>query len=82
MSRWRKRAGQAGLEELLAETIRAGLKLKAVKTSQLKRVNIDTTIQEKHIRYPTDSRLYDRARQRLFSCPQKSCKCLLSNDFD
>ena len=65
MSRWRKRAGKAGLEQLLTETIRAGLKLKAVKTSQLKRVNIDTTVQEKHIRYPTDSRLYDRARQRL-----------------
>ena len=65
MSCWRKRAGKAGLEQLLTETIRAGLKLKAVKTSQLKRVNIDTTVQEKHIRYPTDSRLYDRARQRL-----------------
>ena len=65
MSRWRKRCGKAVLEQLLTETIRAGLKLKAVKTSQLKRVNIDTTVQEKHIRYPTDSRLYDRARQRL-----------------
>ena len=65
MSCWRKRAGKAGLEQLLTETIRAGLKLKAVKTSELKRVNINTTVQEKHIRYPTDSRLYDRARQRL-----------------
>ena len=65
MSRWRKRVGKAGLEQLLSETIRAGLKLKAVKSSQLKRVNLDTTVQEKHIRYPTDSRLYDRARQRL-----------------
>ena len=31
----------------------------------LKRVNIDTTVQEKEIRFPTDARLYDRARQRL-----------------
>lgn len=65
MTRWRKRIGEAGAEELLKETIKAGLKLKAVKPFQLKRVNIDTTVQEKEIRFPTDARLYDRARQRL-----------------
>jgi IS5 family transposase len=65
MSRWRKRIGEAGAEELLKETISAGLKLKAVKPSQLKRVNVDTTVQEKDVRFPTDARLYDRARQRL-----------------
>jgi IS5 family transposase len=36
-----------------------------VKAYQLKRVNIDTTVQEKNIRFPTDARSYDRARQRL-----------------
>lgn len=65
MSRWRGRAGKAGAEELLQQTIRAGLKFKAIKSSQLERVNVDTTVQEKHIRFPTDSRLYDRARERL-----------------
>jgi IS5 family transposase len=65
MTRWRKRIGEAGAEELLKETIKAGLKLKAIKSFQLKRVNIDTTVQEKEIRFPTDARLYDRARQRL-----------------
>ena len=65
MTRWRKRIGEAGAEELLKETIEAGLKLKAVKAYQLKRVNVDTTVQEKEIRFPTDARLYDRARQRL-----------------
>jgi IS5 family transposase len=65
MTRWRKRIGDAGAEELLKETIEAGLKLKAVKPYQLKRVNVDTTVQEKEIRFPTDARLYDRARQRL-----------------
>ena len=65
MSRWRKRIGESGAEELLKETIAAGLKLKAVRAFQLKRVNIDTTVQEKEIRFPTDARLYDRARQRL-----------------
>lgn len=65
MSRWRKRIGDAGAEALLKQTIEAGLKLKAVKGSQLKRINVDTRVQEKDIRFPTDTRLYDRARQRL-----------------
>jgi len=65
MTRWRKRIGEAGAEELLKETIASGLKLKAVNVHQLKRVNVDTTVQEKEVRFPTDARLYDRARQRL-----------------
>ena len=65
MTRWRKRIGEAGAEELLKKTIAAGLKLKVVKAHQLKRVNVDTTVQEKDIRFPTDARLYHRARQRL-----------------
>ena len=65
MTRWRKRIGEAGAEELLQETIQAGLRLKLVKASQLERVNVDTTVQEKHVRFPTDARLYQRARERL-----------------
>ena len=72
MSRWRKRVGSEGAETLLKETVKAGLSLKAIKTSQLKRVNIDTTVQEKAIRYPTDARLYDRARERLVKAAEKS----------
>ena len=65
MSRWRKRISDDGAEQLLQETIEAGLKLKAIKAYMLKRINVDTTVQEKEIRFPTDARLYDRARQRL-----------------
>jgi IS5 family transposase len=65
MTRWRKRIGESGSEELLKQTIEAGLRLKAIKQTQLKRVNVDTTVQEKDIRFPTDARLYDRARERL-----------------
>lgn len=65
MSRFRKRIGETGAEELLAETIQAGLKLKAIKPHQLKRINVDTTVQEKEVRYPTDARLYERSRERL-----------------
>ncbi|OCC15323.1 transposase IS4 family protein [Dissulfuribacter thermophilus] len=65
MTRWRKRIKESGAEELLKETISAGLRLKAINASYLKRVNVDTTVQEKSIRYPTYARLYDRARARL-----------------
>ena len=65
MTRWRKRIGESGAEELLSETLEAGLRMKAVKVSELKNVNVDTTVQEKAIRYPTDARLYDRAREHL-----------------
>lgn len=65
MSRWRSRVGEAGGEELLRQTIEAGLRMGVIKPSELKRVNVDTTVQEKHIRFPTDPRLYDRMRERL-----------------
>ena len=65
MTRWRKRIGESGAEELLSETLEAGLRMKAVKVCELKNVNVDTTVQEKAIRYPTDARLYDRAREHL-----------------
>lgn len=65
MTRWRQRVGEAGAEELLRETIQAGLRLQLITPMQLQRVNVDTTVQEKHIRFPTDARLLDRARERL-----------------
>lgn len=71
MTRWRKRIGESGAEEMLKQTIEAGLKLKAIKKTQLKRVNVDTTVQEKDIRFPTDARLYDRARERLVKTAKK-----------
>lgn len=71
MTNWRKRIKDIGAEELLSETIKTGLKLKIIKTSEIKKVNIDTTVQEKAIRYPTDSRLYDRAREKLVSLAKK-----------
>lgn len=65
MTRWRERMAEAGAEKLLEETIRCGLEAKVIKRSSLKRINVDTTVQAKNIRYPTDARLYDRARERL-----------------
>ena len=71
MNRGRKRIGEAGAGKLLEETIKAGLRLKAVKPFQLKRVNVDTTVQEKEIRFATDARSYDRDRQCLVNAAKK-----------
>lgn len=65
MTRWRQRLGEAGAEAMLKETIQTGLRMKVITPTQLKRVNVDTTVQTKAVRYPTDARLYNRARERL-----------------
>ena len=65
LTRWRQRLGKAGAELMLRQTIETGIKMKAIKPGQIKRVNIDTTVQTKAIRYPTDARLYNRSRERL-----------------
>jgi len=65
LTRWRQRLGGKGIEVLLSTTIDAAIESKAVKRGDLKRVTVDTTVQEKAIAFPTDSRLYNRARERL-----------------
>jgi IS5 family transposase len=65
LSRWRQRIGSQGAELILKLTVAVGLASKAVKASSLERVIVDTTVQEKAIAYPTDSRLYNRSRERL-----------------
>ena len=63
--RWRQRLGEAGVEELLAQTISAAQAMRAVRPSELDRVIVDSTVQEKAIAYPTDSRLLEVARVKL-----------------
>lgn len=65
MTRWRARLGEAGAEQMLRETIAAGIRMRAIRSADLKRINVDTTVQTKAIRYPTDARLYHRCRERL-----------------
>jgi IS5 family transposase len=71
MTKWRAKIAAAGAEPLLAETIAAGLQLKAVKPQSLQRVVVDTTVQPKAVAYPTDSKLYDDMRRRLVRLAQR-----------
>src|SRR4030043_1183878 len=63
--RWRNRVGAEGLEKLLKETIESAKRKKLVREQEVKRVNVDTTVQEKAIAFPTDARLYYKMMQRL-----------------
>ncbi len=65
MTRWRKRIGVEGAEALLSQTITTAVKERYLKISQCQKVNVDTTVQTKDVRFPMDARLYDRMRERL-----------------
>src|SRR5579859_2482386 len=71
MTRWRQRLGEAGAEQMLRETIAAGIKMGSIRPAQLKRINVDTTVQTKAVRYPTDARLYHRCRERLVKAARR-----------
>ena len=70
MTRWRKRVGADRLVELLLETIALAKREGHVTKRDLERVNVDTTVQEKNITYPTDSKLLYRALQKLVVAAQ------------
>jgi len=65
MSRWRKRVGAERLESLLQETIALAVREQQLPQKDLQQVTIDTTVQEKNITYPTDSKLLYTALCKL-----------------
>lgn len=64
LSHWRKRLGDK-LELLLAETLRVAHDSGALRTRDLARVTVDTTVQPKNITFPTDAKLVHAAIQGL-----------------
>ena len=50
---------------MLTKTIEAGRTSGAVDDASLDEIAVDTTVMEKNIAHPTDSRLYERARAQL-----------------
>ena len=53
------------MEALLQQTLAVGLDVGAIKSTSLKRVSVDTTVQPKAIAHPTDAKLLNRSRERL-----------------
>lgn len=80
MTKWRNRLKSGGLEKLLEETVRAGLQTKVLKRTSLNRLNVDTTVQEKAVSFPTDSKLYHRMRVKLVN-EAKACGVLLRQSY-
>jgi transposase, IS5 family len=71
MTRWRKRLGPEKLEELLTVTIHTAKEEKLLTKKHVERVNVDTTVQEKAIAFPTDARLYHKACRVLVKVARK-----------
>ena len=65
MTGFRKRIGEAGCEFILGLTLSAGLATRTVAKSSLAIVNVDTTVQDKAVTFPTDARLLHKARMAL-----------------
>jgi len=65
IGRFRRAIGEAGVEELLKATIDTAVATKAVRPNEFERVIVDSTVQEKAIAFPTDSRLLDIARRKV-----------------
>lgn len=63
---FRKRIGESGIELILKESIRVN-----GKDSEDERVNIDTTVQEKNITFPTDAKLHKKIIKRCQAIAQK-----------
>ena len=64
LSHWRKRLGDK-LELLLAESLRVAHESGALRTRDLARVTVDTTVQPKNITFPTDAKLLHAAIKGL-----------------
>lgn len=69
--KWRKRVGEAGIEKLLSHTIDTAKREALLPEKLLKKVNVDTTVQEKSITFPTDTKLCHRMRIKLVEAAKK-----------
>ena len=72
MSRWRKKLAKSGAGKMLEESLKTGLREGFIKKSELTRVNVDSSVQEKAVRDPADARLDDRLRERLVKPARKN----------
>lgn len=65
IGRFRTAIGEAGVEEILKATIDTAVSNKAIKSDEFERVVVDSTVQEKAVAFPTDSRLLEIARYQV-----------------
>ena len=63
--KFRRLLGEEGCEELLAQTINQAVAMKLIPAAALATVVADSTVQEKAIAHPNDTRLLEIARRKL-----------------
>lgn len=71
IGRFRTAIGEAGVETLLKATIDTAVQTKAVTPKEFERVIVDTTVQEKAISHPVDSRLLEIARGKVIQAAKR-----------
>ena len=75
IGRFRRALGEGGVEQLLKTTIEAAVSMKAVRKTEFERVIVDSTVQEKAIAHPTESRLLEVARFKdIVEAPSSDAK--------
>lgn len=62
MTLFRNRIGAEGCEFILGLSVQTGLATKTIAAASLAVVNVDTTVQDKAVAFPTDARLLNKAR--------------------
>jgi transposase, IS5 family len=65
VGRFRTAIGEAGVEELLKATIDTAVATQAIRPAEFERIIVDSTVQEKAIAHPVDSRLLEIARGKV-----------------
>ena len=65
IGRFRRALGEEGLEQLLKATIETAIEIKVIKPAELERVIVNTTVQEKAMAHPVDSRLLEMSRHKV-----------------
>ena len=68
--KFRRLLGEEGVEELLSQTITAAVSLNLIPAAALATVVVDSTVQEKAVAHPTDSKLLETARSKLVAAAQ------------
>jgi len=80
IGRFRTAIGEAGVEELLKATIDTAVESKAIQPVEFERIIVDTTVQEKAIAHPVDSRLLEIARTKVVEAA-KHCGIALKQTY-
>ena len=68
IGRFRRVLGEAGVEQLLKSSTEASVSMGAVKKTEFEMITRDTTVQEKAIAHPVDSRLQENS-----AAPSRRC---------